>query len=88
LNFKRPTFKDHPWVSGPPLKERRVAIITTTGLHGRQDQPFHMDPDDYYRIIPSNVQSNELVMSHLASSFDCSGFQRECNVVFPIDRLQ
>jgi D-proline reductase (dithiol) PrdB len=88
LSFKCPSFETHPWVSGPPLNKRRVAIITTAGLHGRRDRPFQMDPNDFYRVIPGNVQTNDLVMSHLAASFDRSGFQRDCNVVFPIDRLR
>ncbi|PKB59192.1 MAG: hypothetical protein BZY83_03250, partial [SAR202 cluster bacterium Casp-Chloro-G2] len=35
-----PVFETQPWVSGPPLSERRVAIITTAGLHRRDDSPF------------------------------------------------
>jgi D-proline reductase (dithiol) PrdB len=88
LSLKCPTFENHPWVSGPPLKERRVAIVTTAGLHGRQDRPFQMGPEDIYRVIPGDVQSNDLVMSHMAASFDRTGFQRDWNVVFPIDRLR
>ena len=32
-----PDFGDTPFVAGPPLKQRRVAIITTAGLHVRSD---------------------------------------------------
>ena len=81
-------FDSNPFVSGPPLNERRVAIVTTSGVHCRNDRPFTIDPNDYYRVIPGNVAANELVMSHGAASFDRSGFQRDCNVVFPIDRLR
>jgi D-proline reductase (dithiol) PrdB len=88
LSFKCPSFGTNPWVTGPPLNKRRVAIITTAGLHGRHDRPFQMGPDDYYRVIPGNVQANDLVMSHMAASFDRTGFQRDWNVVFPIDRLR
>jgi D-proline reductase (dithiol) PrdB len=88
LSLKCPSFKTNPWVSGPPLNKRRVAIITTAGLHGRQDRPFQMDPIDCYRVIPGDVQANNLVMSHLSASFDRTGFQRDWNVVFPIDRLR
>jgi D-proline reductase (dithiol) PrdB len=88
LSFKCPTFETHPWVNGPPLHQRRVAIVTTAGLHGRYDRPFQMDPDDYYRVIPGNVKANDLIMSHMAASFDRTGFQRDWNVVFPIDRLR
>jgi len=88
LSFKCPSFETNPYVSGPPISQRRVAIVTTAGLHGRQDRPFQMDPDDYYRVIPGNVQANDLIMSHMAASFDRSGYQRDWNVVFPIDRLR
>ena len=88
LSFKCPSFETNPYISGPSISKRRVAIVTTAGLHGRQDRPFQMDPDDYYRVIPGNVQANDLIMSHLAASFDRSGYQRDWNVVFPIDRLR
>jgi D-proline reductase (dithiol) PrdB len=47
-----------------------------------------MDPTDFYRKIPGNVRANDLVMSHLAASFDRTGFQRDWNVAFPLDRLK
>lgn len=81
-------FDTNPCVSGPPLSERRVAIVTTSGLHCRHDHPFTISPDDFYRVIPGTVGGNDLVMSHGAASFDRSGFQRDLNVVFPIDRLR
>ncbi len=83
-----PSFATNPFFSGPPLKERRVAIVTTAGVHGRHDRPFLYDDADFYRVIPGNVQANELVMSHFSAGFDRSGFQRDWNVVFPIDRLR
>ena len=82
------TFETNPWVEGPPLNRRRLSIITTAGLHLRDDRPFRMDPDDLYRVIPGDVQPNDLVMSHMAASFDRSGFQRDWNVMFPLDRLR
>ena len=30
-----PSFDNQPWVTGPPLSERRVAMITTAGLQRR-----------------------------------------------------
>jgi D-proline reductase (dithiol) PrdB len=81
-------FNTHPWITGPPLNKRRVAIITTAGLHLRNDRPFQIDPNDFYRVIPGDVQANDLVMSHLAASFDRTGYQRDWNVVFPLDRLR
>jgi len=83
-----PTFDTQPWVDGPPLNKRRVAIISTGGLHRQDDRPFTFDPGDQYRIIPGDVKAADLLMSHVSTNFDHSGFQQDWNVLFPIDRLQ
>lgn len=81
-------FDSRPWVSGLPLAQRRVAIVTTSGLHRRSDRPFAPGAQATdYRIIPGSVKADELVMSHLSINFDRTGFQQDVNVVFPIDRL-
>ena len=88
LNQDCPSFDESPFISGSPLNQRRVAMITTAGLHTRNDKPFYLDQKDLYRVIPGDVSVKDLVMSHLATSFDRSGFQQDCNIVFPIDRLR
>ena len=88
MKFDCPSFETQPWVSGPPLNQRRIALVTTAGLHGRNDRPFQMNQPDFYRVIPGDAQANDLVMSHLAPSFDRSGYQRDWNVLFPLDRLR
>ena len=35
-----PTFTTQPWVSGPPLSDRRVAIVSSAGLFKRGTEPF------------------------------------------------
>ena len=84
-----PQFPARPWVAGPPLARRRVAIVTTAGLHMRGDLPFDSSGAGYdYRVIPGDVSPADLLMSHLSVNFDRSGFQADRNVVFPLDRLQ
>ena len=83
-----PTFDRQPWVEGPPLSRRRVAIVSTAGLHRRGDRPFTLDPGDFYRIIPGDIKANDLVMTHVSANFDRAGFQQDWNVAFPIDRLR
>ncbi len=83
-----PTFETQPWVEGSPLSKRRVAIVSTAGLHSRGDRPFTLDPGDYYRVIPGDIEANGLVMTHLSTNFDHTGFQQDWNVVFPLDRLR
>jgi D-proline reductase (dithiol) PrdB len=83
-----PTFETYPWVEGRPLSERRVAIVSTAGLHRRKDRPFTTEPGDYYRVIPGDIKASELLMSHVSTNFDHTGFQQDWNVLFPIDRLR
>ena len=89
-----PVFDTHPWAGGPALSRRRVAIVTTAGLHRLNDRPFLLPagpgqakPSDY-RVIPADTPSNHLVMSHTSTNFDRTGFQQDLNVVFPLDRLR
>ncbi len=82
-----PPFPTAPFVAGPPLAERRVALITTAGLHRRDTQPFDL-ADTGYRVIPGDTTGADLVMSHSSVNFDRTGFQQDVNVVFPIDRLR
>ncbi len=83
-----PRFTDRHWVTGKPLKARRIAIVTTSGLHRRTDRPFDFVPGTEYRVIPGDTASGGLVMSHISVNFDRSGFLDDINVVFPIDRLR
>jgi D-proline reductase (dithiol) PrdB len=41
-----------------------------------------------YRIIPGTIQARDLVMTHISTNFDRTGFQQDWNVVFPLDRLR
>lgn len=82
-----PEFETAPFVAGPPLRERRVAIVTTAGLHRRSDKNFNVS-DLSYRVISGDTQLNDLVMTQGSVNFDRSGFQQDVNVVFPLDRLR
>ena len=81
-----PMFDTAPFVTGPPLSERRLALITTAGLHRRGDRPFEAGSSDY-RLIPTGTPAQDLVMSHISTNFDRTGFQSDLNIVFPLDRL-
>lgn len=84
-----PAFKGQPWVTGPPLDGRRVAIVTTSGIHRAGDTPYADGAAaSEYRVIPADTRARDLVMSHLSSNFDRTGFQQDANVAFPIDRLK
>lgn len=81
-----PGFDSTPGAQGPELSRRRVALVSTAGLHRRGDRPFAgMDGD--YRVVPSSVSAQDLVMTHISTNFDRTGFQQDWNVVFPLDLL-
>jgi D-proline reductase (dithiol) PrdB len=82
-----PTFETTPWVPAKDPAASRVAIISTAGLQRRGDRPFGLDSADY-RLIPGDTPAADLVMSHISTNFDRTGFQEDINTVFPIDRLR
>jgi D-proline reductase (dithiol) PrdB len=82
-----PSFGAEPWVEGPPLSERRVAIVTTAGLHRLDDAAFSL-VDVSYRVIPAETDTSTLTMTHSSVHFDRSGFREDVNTVFPLDRLR
>ncbi len=82
-----PQIEPAPWISPPPLADSIVAIITTSGIHRRQDPPFRPGLGEY-RIIPADVDPVDLTMSHISVNFDRTAFQQDPNVWFPLDRLR
>ncbi len=86
INQALPEYGDTPWVDPKPLDECRVALISTAGLHRREDSPFMPGAGDY-RIIPDDYDMANLTMSHLSTNFDRTGFYQDVNVSFPIERL-
>ncbi len=75
-----------PWVANKPLKERRIAIVSTAALNMRNDAVYQRGATDY-RVIPGDVDPGDVVMSHASVNFDRTGFQQDLNVCFPIQRL-
>lgn len=80
-------FPTQPWVKGPAIAERRVALVTTAGLHRRDDRHFSRRSGEY-RVIPGDIEGHALLMSQGSVNFDRTGFQQDVNVVFPIDRMR
>lgn len=83
-----PPFDPPQWVAPvKPLSEMKIALITTAGLHFRGDEQYR-GADASYRAIPSDEDTNNLIMSHVSVNYDRSGFQDDVNVVFPLDRFR
>ena len=85
-------FDTTPWVPlAKDLSKCKVALISTAGLHLRGDKPFVTDlkgGDPSFRVIPSNSSSADILQSHVSIGFDHTGFYKDMNIAFPIDRLR
>lgn len=82
-----PNYESTPFVQGPPLAERRVALVTTAGLHHVDDDAFSF-VDLSYRVILADADLRSLTMTHSSVHFDRTGFREDVNTVFPLDRLR
>ena len=75
------------WITPKPLRESTIALITTAGLHRRDDVPFASGAVDY-RIIPGDVDFADVISTHLSSNWDRAALAQDLNVVLPIERLR
>lgn len=82
-----PAFETTPFVNGPALAQRRVAIVSSAALIRPGDKPFPVGSGEY-REVSTSAGTADLLISHVSINFDRAAFQRDHNVVFPIDRLR
>ena len=74
-----------PWRK--ELSQSKVAMVSTAGLHLRGDKPF-TGGDQSYRVIPSGAPTGDIIMSHTSIGWDHTGFYKDINLAFPVDRMQ
>jgi len=82
-----PRLECEQWITPKPLSESTVAIVSTCGMHRRDDPPFTPGAVDY-RLMPRGVDWSDIVMSHISANFDRSGLADDPNVAMPLDRLE
>ena len=71
------------------LAKSTIAIVTAGGVHLKDQEPFNIKDelgDLGYRIIPPEVDSGELMVTH--HHYDHGDADEDINVVFPIDVLR
>lgn len=69
-----------------PLSDMKIALVTGTGVHLRNDERFILSSDSSFRIIPADTPSTELIVSH--GGYDNTDVLTDINSMFPIDRLR
>lgn len=81
--------KDIPWSPiRKPLSECKVALVTTAGVHHRDQKPFDMndrDGDPTFRVIDISRPVEDLMITH--DYYDHSDADKDVNIVFPVQRL-
>ena len=82
-----PVFDTTPFVAGPLLSQRRIAILSSAALIRRGEKPFPFGSGEC-RFVPADTAPGDLLLSHVSINFDRAGWQRDINVVYPIDRLR
>ena len=80
-----PSFDTTPASSAVPLREARVAIVTTAGLRPNGHVALWQPTDASFTVLPADARDVQL--SHFSPNFDRTGFAADLNVVYPIDRL-
>lgn len=74
-----------------PLREARVALVTTGAVHLPAQVPFDdavKGGDSSFREIPSDTAVASLAIAHKSDAFDQTGFRKDRNIGFPLDRLR
>jgi D-proline reductase (dithiol) PrdB len=68
------------------LKEATFALVTTAGVYLRTQEPFNVEGANSWRLIPGDVEANQLMVTH--EHYDHSDADKDINCIFPIDRLR
>ena len=88
-SFEPVASTDVPWQPiQKPLRQATVALVTTAGIHHRDQAPFDMqDPlgDPSFRVIDPNTITGDYRITH--DYYDHRDADRDLNIVFPIARL-
>jgi D-proline reductase (dithiol) PrdB len=68
------------------LADSVIALVSTAGVHLREQEPYNVDGDNTWRLLPGDVSANQLMVTH--SHYDHQDADLDINCVFPIDRLR
>ena len=68
------------------LRETTFALVSTAGVHLRTQEPYNLDGDNSWQLIPGDAQSGDLMVTH--GHYDHRHADQDINCVFPIDRLR
>lgn len=68
------------------LRETIFALVTTAGVHLRDQEAFDVGGDNSWRVIPGEIPVEQLMVTH--DHYDHRDADRDINCVFPIAHLR
>ncbi len=79
-----------PWIKpAKPLRQAKLALVTTAGIHHRTQQPFDMndsDGDPSYRALNGEELFNDFQITH--DYYDHTDARKDPNIILPLRPLQ
>ena len=82
--------KSIPWCPVyKPLEQSKIALVTTAGVHHKDQQPFDMNDDmgdPTFRILDDQTIADGYKITH--DYYDHRDAERDLNIVFPVQRLK
>lgn len=72
-----------------PLSRARLALITTGGVHLRDQSPFNMADsrgDASFRAIPAATPADQITITH--DYYDHTDAERDLNILFPLTLIR
>jgi len=79
-----------PWVRpAKPLGQAKLALVTTSGIHHRRQQPFDMldsDGDPSFRALNGEELFDDFQITH--DYYDHTDAAKDPNIIFPLERLR
>ncbi|MCE2463609.1 MAG: hypothetical protein J4F46_06840 [Dehalococcoidia bacterium] len=79
--------EDVPWTPlAKPLNQCKVALVSSGGVHHKDQEPFHTRDDTSHREIPKGVTVEDLRISHFG--YRTQDARKDPNCVFPIEPMR
>jgi D-proline reductase (dithiol) PrdB len=86
-DFHYAHYETIPWTPFRKTSETAcIGLVTTGGVHLRQDPPFTGIDDASYREIPGTAQGSDLTVSH--PFFEAAELEQDIDAIFPLTRLR
>jgi glycine/betaine/sarcosine/D-proline reductase family selenoprotein B len=69
-----------------PLSEATVAFVSMAGIYLASQEPFNLESDATYRVIPGDASTGDLAIAH--EHYDHADADADPNIMLPLDRAR